>query len=762
MADEFSVLYLTTGERGTTPDPGGDGHPSVVTEESFAALGERLASGQFDCVVAGIDVDPDSGAQTLRAACERFPKTPFVVLSGDGNGVVTEPVSGSAVEDGGPQITADGFTTLPSTAVRSDSAMTAGSFGVFAEHATDAVVTIDADGNISGLNPSATTLLDSQPEELVGAPLSVVFPPDGSPGPGVPPFDSDDTTPVQWRSTRLTARQPDGEEFPVAATFGTFERADERHYVGIVRPRQPESAAEADSWAPRTLDSFVALDDDYRVRTLSLEAADTLSLDADTAAGEQLWELVPETQPSRFRAHLERAFETKTPDRFEAYVDAFDAWLSVQVFPSNEGLTVHFQDVTAQRELARERDELETVVELDRLADDISDSLVTATGWAEIAQLVCDGLVESPLFSYAWFARGSTPTDVLDPAATAGDQTYADDITVTTDGSPTGQGPAGRAVESRTVTVENDILEAPSFEPWREQVLDTGFRSSAAVPIVFKDTLYGVICLYADRPNVFTDDIVEVLSGLGTVVGLALSSNERRAALIADQSVELKLRIQDPSIEFLDTTDDLGIALLVDGATAVDDHTFTYYFTAVGLDDFPAFKSAFEALDGVDDVAILDRDDDETLVTMTVSDPPISTLFAEHGGSISQLEFTEDGCLVVAELPRSVPIRSLVESCDALFERTELLAKREHKRPERRVSEYRSALEDRLTDRQREVIETAMNAGYFEWPRRNDAEDIADALGISSPTFHEHLRAAQEKLLTDLFAGEMKYAHDVE
>ncbi|MEF8775150.1 MAG: helix-turn-helix domain-containing protein [Haloarculaceae archaeon] len=54
---------------------------------------------------------------------------------------------------------------------------------------------------------------------------------------------------------------------------------------------------------------------------------------------------------------------------------------------------------------------------------------------------------------------------------------------------------------------------------------------------------------------------------------------------------------------------------------------------------------------------------------------------------------------------------------------------------------------DILTDRQREVLETAHTMGYFEHPKEANAGEVAPALGISSSTFAEHLAAAQRKLL---------------
>jgi len=54
---------------------------------------------------------------------------------------------------------------------------------------------------------------------------------------------------------------------------------------------------------------------------------------------------------------------------------------------------------------------------------------------------------------------------------------------------------------------------------------------------------------------------------------------------------------------------------------------------------------------------------------------------------------------------------------------------------------------NRLTDRQREVLETCYEMGYYDYPKRANASEVAAAVGISPSTFSEHLAAAQRKLL---------------
>ncbi|MFB6268870.1 MAG: helix-turn-helix domain-containing protein [Halobacterium sp.] len=54
---------------------------------------------------------------------------------------------------------------------------------------------------------------------------------------------------------------------------------------------------------------------------------------------------------------------------------------------------------------------------------------------------------------------------------------------------------------------------------------------------------------------------------------------------------------------------------------------------------------------------------------------------------------------------------------------------------------------DGLTDRQREVLTTAFDAGYYEVPREASTSDVAAELGVDDSTVAEHLQRAERNLL---------------
>lgn len=53
-----------------------------------------------------------------------------------------------------------------------------------------------------------------------------------------------------------------------------------------------------------------------------------------------------------------------------------------------------------------------------------------------------------------------------------------------------------------------------------------------------------------------------------------------------------------------------------------------------------------------------------------------------------------------------------------------------------------------LTDRQREVIRTAWDMGYYEVPRAVSTDDVAADLGLDDSTVSEHLQRAEHNLLS--------------
>lgn len=65
-----------------------------------------------------------------------------------------------------------------------------------------------------------------------------------------------------------------------------------------------------------------------------------------------------------------------------------------------------------------------------------------------------------------------------------------------------------------------------------------------------------------------------------------------------------------------------------------------------------------------------------------------------------------------------------------------------------KLERFRASSDSPLTTRQREVATEALARGYYDWPRKITNERLAEELGISRATLHEHLRKAEHTLLS--------------
>jgi hypothetical protein len=61
-------------------------------------------------------------------------------------------------------------------------------------------------------------------------------------------------------------------------------------------------------------------------------------------------------------------------------------------------------------------------------------------------------------------------------------------------------------------------------------------------------------------------------------------------------------------------------------------------------------------------------------------------------------------------------------------------------------------LETELSDRQREAVEAALDAGYYEIPREASQDEVAERIGCAPSTAAEHLRKAETKLIKAILA----------
>ena len=138
---------------------------------------------------------------------------------------------------------------------------------------------------------------------------------------------------------------------------------------------------------------------------------------------------------------------------------------------------------------------------------------------------ICRITVEEGQFKMAWIGLTDPDTMKVVPVTSCGDtEGYLDNITVYAADVPEGRGPTGRAIREGKNMICSDMEYDPIMLPWKGRALKHGFRSSAAIPIRHGGSVIGAFTIYADTPQFFTDEELELLTSLADNISFALDT----------------------------------------------------------------------------------------------------------------------------------------------------------------------------------------------------------------------------------------------
>ncbi|KYH25084.1 bacterioopsin transcriptional activator [Halalkalicoccus paucihalophilus] len=416
--------------------------------------------------------------------------------------------------------------------------------------------------------------------------------------------------------------------------------------------------------------------------------------------------------------------------------------------------------VDRERALREQTDRLEEknaalrrVHRLNAVIRGILGELTRASTHEGVMQSVCERLADADPYRFAWIGTHDPVTDEITPEAFAGvEEGYLDEVTVTADDSSTGQGPAGRAFRTHEAHVQNDLYSDPPFEPWRQAALERGYRASISVPIVHRDSIHGVLNLYADEADAFDETEVSVLTELGEAIGYALAALDRRQALVGDRSIDLEFRVRDPEDPVLAFVREHALTIEFENTVYRADGTPRVFVTIPDVDPDRVERLVRES-DAIEDVTYIRAQGTDRLFVCTLTDSAFLSALVDHGAFPRVLASGDDGERVVVRVAGAATVRSVIDLLDERYDEAELLAQRERDEPITTQREFEAAFNALLTDRQEEVLRAATVSGFFEWPRGITAQQLAEVFDVSQPTVSRHIRAGERTLFELLFDG---------
>lgn len=405
----------------------------------------------------------------------------------------------------------------------------------------------------------------------------------------------------------------------------------------------------------------------------------------------------------------------------------------------------------ADQQLEAQNTKLTRLNQINTIIREIDQGLVQADTREEIDRIVCDRLAASDRFEFAWIGEIEPGTDTVTPREWAGvDPGYLDALEITTDETETGRGPVGTALRTRDQQVVKDIVTDARFVPWREETLERGVRSCISVPLGYEDSLYGVLTVYVAQP--LNDTGYEVLGELGETIGHAINAVETKRTLQTDSVVELSLQLHEPDTVLWRLAQQAACTIEVEGLVPHADEPPTFFVTVDGASADEIQRQSTDSI-SIESVTCLTESEDGFRCKAVIGGTTLASAIIAEEALIRSLTIEESAVTAVVDLSQTSDVRPFVESIRSQFPSTDLVARRTRNRSLASEQNVQTAVAERLTDRQQEVLRTAYLSGFFEMPRENTGQEIADFLDVSPPTFTQHLRRGQHSLFELLFDG---------
>jgi len=386
-----------------------------------------------------------------------------------------------------------------------------------------------------------------------------------------------------------------------------------------------------------------------------------------------------------------------------------------------------------RRALTRERQSKERLLE----------TVTSSATRSELGENICEQLVTAG-YACAWIATLDADRGVI-PLSTAGDTDYLE-ATITPGTRPTDstEPTLVALADIKPVVKTLPDTDEPGDDAWKKHAISYGFRSVAAVPISHETLQFGVLSVYSDAVQI-NDRELQLLSAYADTIAYAFQTDTWKQTLLSSASASVEFTLTGgchPLVTFASHLP-ARTTLRVTSVIPRNDREVLYVTTIDGATDDDLSEAA-DATDSIVSIDLYRTDEDNRILCGVITESPVpETRLVDTGVSLSQTvvnsEYARLSVVLSGETTVNACVDVLSECCGKDAVTTLWTASKTHR-------STKSNTPTELTDRQQQVLELAVEAGYFERPRHNNTGELADALDISRATFTQHLRAAQRKL----------------
>ncbi|MEF8820716.1 MAG: bacterio-opsin activator domain-containing protein [Halovenus sp.] len=464
-------------------------------------------------------------------------------------------------------------------------------------------------------------------------------------------------------------------------------------------------------------------------------------------------------------AQMRKAIDADEPVSVELLnyrEDGTPFWNQVTIAPvyDDQGEVSHYvgfqNDVTERKEaealakqradaLREERQGLERVLgRVSGLVNEVSHALVNASDREEIEESVCTEIAAASDYTHAWIGEMRAGGSGISIRVQDGPQQQSIETGAGTEWSDT---VFERAIEEGAVKIVSEADELPP--PVTPERFDA--TTMAIVPLTYRRVTYGVLAVYAEGSDVLDHRETEVFGAVGQMIASGINAVETKQVLTADRVTELGFEITDDSFPLIQLAKAAEGSISYNGSTISDGRSLRMFVTMTEPPE--DFDALIANCPDIRNGFVVANQDGKVAASIELDGAAAFQELAEYGATVRDL--SASGSSGTAQLHIDLPVegdvRSVLSVLESAYDGVNLVRQRERERDPRPTAEFVATVADRLTDRQYTALETAYLSNYFDFPRPVSGEELAESMDISRQTYHQHLRAAQRKLLEEFF-----------
>ena len=318
---------------------------------------------------------------------------------------------------------------------------------------------------------------------------------------------------------------PNGDTRWVSARGMAFGGRPAARLIGVAYDATAERASEAR--VSRVLEAmpagFYSLDSQWRFTHVNAQAERLLGVSREELLGRVVWEAFPAAVNSAVEESLRRAKSSGEPVTFDAHYPApLDGWYEVRAWPTPDGLSVYFIEVTERRQAeAHAERATHRLTLLAKVSAELASTLDVQAATARLPRLVVPALADYCILTV--IDDDGHPRDVgswhVDPASRTLLERYAE---VRLDAMPM-TAPVGRALHSNEAVTfaGDDVLQLLPAGPARDLLTALAPGTEVALPLRARGRTLGLLTLFYANGHEPTPDDVSAAQDVADRAGLA-------------------------------------------------------------------------------------------------------------------------------------------------------------------------------------------------------------------------------------------------